>query len=435
MSRERRRHDFDEPRFKNTYDDSEEAKKKRDLRILGYHEDDIYKEETKKHIQKDLNRQINMMNSSGTRLKDEEIEDSFFYVFKWFPELRRLSKDDPKYMRILNQKHGTMKSNLNSLKIKIRSSLINTMEELPGGHVKKFYFYTDPYKDLIPGSTFKEVNGDRSKSKEPSNILEKAKKYPDVEINVIQSDCLSVATNLQKNGFNPVIVISGSNATPGGKWGYAIGQEENLYNQTTISSSTSYGLSSYYPIKSNLQYLDPNSELCKITKPEENNILGLVYSPHVIRIRKNITTHYKKIQKSEKKLFIKTSVITCPPVIDFKYAIKEQKKKNKKTGKTEIIKIKVGNRIAPEYVKVAKLKIKNILTTGLFHGHNAIVICPWGINYENPQGHIASLFKKVIYDDRYMFYKRYKKIIFAIDPHLQEEKKSMAFEKYNKRFN
>lgn len=70
-------------------------------------------------------------------------------------------------------------------------------------------------------------------------------------------------------------------------------------------------------------------------------------------------------------------------------------------------------RIVPQVVEKVKKKMRLMLAVGLDQGHDSLVLSAWGCGaFKNPPHHIASLFKEVLKEPRFM--NQYKHISFAI---------------------
>lgn len=70
-------------------------------------------------------------------------------------------------------------------------------------------------------------------------------------------------------------------------------------------------------------------------------------------------------------------------------------------------------RLIPQVAENTKRKIRCLLSTGLYHGHDALVLSALGCGaFRNPARHMAQLFKEVLLEEE--FVNRYKHISFAI---------------------
>ena len=70
-------------------------------------------------------------------------------------------------------------------------------------------------------------------------------------------------------------------------------------------------------------------------------------------------------------------------------------------------------RLIPQVAEKTKGKIRCLLSTGLYHAHDALVLSALGCGaFRNPARHMAQLFKEVLSEKE--FVNRYKHISFAI---------------------
>ncbi len=190
-------------------------------------------------------------------------------------------------------------------------------------------------------------------------------------ITVVDNDCLDEALKLLAVGFNPVVLNMSSWRHPGG--GYLSGagaQEESLFRRTN-----------YFQHLANPDRL-PQDEPVVYPIPEFGNI----YSPDVLVFRRGERERYKLLDAPVFVSFVAAPAYNRPDT--------------------------TGNRLTDDYARRTKLKIQGILNTGLFFGHDAIVLSAFGCGaFRNPPKHVAELFKEVIEQS---YTSRYKKITFAI---------------------
>lgn len=166
-----------------------------------------------------------------------------------------------------------------------------------------------------------------------------------------------------------------SSRRPGG--GYLSGagaQEENLFRRTNY-----------------VQHLaDPDKEFDPKRKwtyrlPE----FACVYSKNVFIIRASEAEGYAFLSKPVPMSFLALSAYAHPPLTKDK------------------------QRLIPQVAENTKRKIRCLLSTGLYHGHDALVLSALGCGaFRNPARHMAQLFKEVLLEEE--FVNRYKHISFAI---------------------
>ena len=162
---------------------------------------------------------------------------------------------------------------------------------------------------------------------------------------------------------------------PGG--GYLSGagaQEENLFRRTNY-----------------VQHLaDPDKEFDPKRKwtyrlPE----FSCVYSKNVFIFRASEAKGYEFLSEPVPMSFLALSAYAHPPLTKDKQQLIHQ------------------------VAEKTKRKIRYLLSTGLYHGHDALVLSALGCGaFRNPARHMAQLFKEVLSERE--FVNRYKHISFAI---------------------
>lgn len=197
----------------------------------------------------------------------------------------------------------------------------------------------------------------------------------ETKIVVVNVDCLKEAIRLKSEGFSPAVLNMASSRRPGG--GYLSGagaQEENLFRRTNY-----------------VQHLaDPDKEFdpkrkWKYRLPE----FSCVYSTNVFIIRASEAEGYAFLQDPIPMSFIALSAYCSPPLTKDK------------------------QRLIPQFAEKTKQKIRCMLATGLYYGHNSLVLSALGCGaFRNPPRHVAQLFKEVLSEEE--FVNRYRHISFAI---------------------
>lgn len=168
---------------------------------------------------------------------------------------------------------------------------------------------------------------------------------------------------------NPHFVLAG-----GGYLSGAGAQEENLFRRTNY-----------------VQHLaDPDKEFDPKRKwqyrlPE----FSCVYSRNVFIIRASEAEGYAFLANPVPMSFLAIPAYPNPPLTKDK------------------------QRLIPNVAEKTKQKIRCMLSTGLHHGHDALVLSALGCGaFRNPPRHMAQLFKEVLFEEE--FVNRYKYISFAI---------------------
>ena len=179
----------------------------------------------------------------------------------------------------------------------------------------------------------------------------------------------TVIRNNINNHEDPHFVFAG-----GGYLSGAGAQEENLFRRTNY-----------------VQHLaDPDKEFDPKRKwtyrlPE----FVCVYSKNVFIIRASEAEGYAFLSEPVSMSFLALSAYAHPPLTKDK------------------------QRLIPQVAKNTKRKIRCLLSTGLYHGHDALVLSALGCGaFRNPARHMAQLFKEVLSEEE--FVNRYKHISFAI---------------------
>lgn len=179
-------------------------------------------------------------------------------------------------------------------------------------------------------------------------------------IEVVNADCIDAAAVLKAKGYNPVILNMANAHTPGGGWKTGAGaQEESLFRRTTYLHSL----------------IDPQGLGNNKTRYPIADFGG-IYSPGVLSFRSNEQTGYSFLPEPESYSFIASAAINRPRLVHA--ANGEKRLETRDASKT-------------------KRKIAAVLSIGLDHGHDAIVLSAFGCGaFRNPPEHIAELFKELL---------------------------------------
>lgn len=199
-------------------------------------------------------------------------------------------------------------------------------------------------------------------------------------VNILNDDCIDVAADLVRQGFNPVMLNMASRRCPGGGvLNGARAQEETLFRRSNLCVSL-YQFDEY---RANLLGILPN----KKRYPMSCETAG-IYSGRVTFFRKGNRDDYAFMDKPFECAVISAAAISHPELTS-------------------------DGRLVDWAAQATAEKIRNILRIGLAHGHDAIVLGAWGCGaFRNPPGHIAELFKAVISEIE--FARKYHLISFAI---------------------
>lgn len=258
----------------------------------------------------------------------------------------------------------------------------------------KIYYYKDACPRLssamLNQNRFLEWNKTQTKSKETRWTGDLLKKASSVMI-VVNKEDLVEFTKKQNRTSNPVLVNSASHINPGGSWEKGEeGSEESLFYRSSYELSLNGDEISdgFYPLVEN----------------------ATIYSPKIMIYKFGRDRKYASVPKSVPTML---SVIACCLPHTVEYKIKD------KTKASPLYKKILTDKCSGIYKK----KIKNILQTALYWGHDSVVFDSFGCAVLDekdkrcsllPPKHCANLFKEIIFDDQYMFYKKFKYIIFCI---------------------
>lgn len=193
-----------------------------------------------------------------------------------------------------------------------------------------------------------------SAAREPRYLL------AETAIEVVNADCIDAAAVLKSKGYNPVILNMANAHTPGGGWKTGAGaQEESLFRRTTYLHSL----------------IDPQRLGTNIRRYPIADFGG-IYSPGVLSFRSNEKTGYSFLPAPESYSFIASAAINRPRLVHGGRG--EKRLETRDSSKT-------------------KRKIAAVLSIGLDHGHDSIVLSAFGCGaFRNPPEHIAELFKELL---------------------------------------
>lgn len=203
-------------------------------------------------------------------------------------------------------------------------------------------------------------------SKEIEYLLGKqdiAPKYDKTEILIFNQDSLEVGLLLQEQGYDPGVLNMASYKHPGGGYQNGAGaQEESLFRRTCLHLCLDGPKKKvFYPI----------------------GIDCAIYTKNVPVIRRSESLDYEFMEN-----YKKISIISCPAY-----------------------KCMDGDEYTDKIRKIMKYKLELVLQTGIYYGHDSVVLGAFGCGaYHNPATVIAEICKELI--AQYQGY--FKCIAFAI---------------------
>lgn len=206
-------------------------------------------------------------------------------------------------------------------------------------------------------------------------VMDTPCKTDKTEITVVNNDSINAGLDIQRKGYNPIILNFANRRTAGG--GVVSGcraQEETIFRRSNLYRS--------------LYQFMPDAEKYNVRKnwrqyPMDKDFGG-IYTPYATVFR---ALDYSLLEKPEKISFVSVAAMNRPRLVD--------------------------GEIAPELIEGTLNKMRTILRIGLYHGHDAIILGAFGCGaFQNPPKHIAQLFNQVIQEPE--FKNKYKKIVFAI---------------------
>ena len=219
------------------------------------------------------------------------------------------------------------------------------------------------------------------------NSVTKPKVEGGTSILVVKGDCLKVAGDLVKQGYNPAVLNFASAGHPGG--GVQTGaraQEETICRRSTLTRSIfsmdeKYAKAYGYPLFEGNHY--------PLTKSLD---FSMIYSPEVTVFRE-AGPGYTLMEKPFNIGVITNAALNLG-------------------GKHDICLTTEGH--MPEEAKnITRNKIRAILRVGLIKGHDSLVLGAFGCGaFHNPPKEMAQLFKEVLEESE--FVDRYRLILFAI---------------------
>jgi hypothetical protein len=253
--------------------------------------------------------------------------------------------------------------------------------------LNEIYFYKNA-SVCLKKPNFIEYNGNRTCSKEKRITVSNVSMLPDVNIIVSKEDAVDFTVNIRRKKNNAILINCASHLCPGASWEKGEeGYEESIFYRSSYDLSLNgEGISDgFYPLI------------------EESTL----YSPKVMIYKFGRNHKYAQKPKAAHPDFI--PIIAACALHNPEY----KKIKKRKNGKIEITINE--NLLSKKHSIIYKDKIKNVLQTAIYWGHDTIIFNSFGcVEKGHPAKHCASLFKEVIFDEKYKFYKKIIKIIFCI---------------------
>ena len=349
------------------------------------------------------------------KITDSNANDYYYQKQKRLRELKKLIQENNYIVKALLRKRDLTKIELikfNELKEKLLHNVGLTYDEdMTFEALRNIRFVSDDEKrsrktlesidDLLyyknayvflKKNKVVEWDNRRTISQEPTWNEAILKQSPSTKIVVIKEDAVDHTCKLQKKKMNPVIVKTVSYLNPGGSWEKGEeGSEESLF----------YRSSYYLSLNSDDNRRDGFYPLLED---------AVIYSPKVMLYRQGKSQNYKSINVQRGNAipsFI--SVLACSGL-----RIKEEEKAYKKYNG-----IVNKNILSDDYTEIYKNKVRNVCQTALYWGHRSLVFDAFGcintLSEPPPIKHCVSLIKDVIFDEKDMYYKKFKQITFCID--------------------
>ncbi|CAF4956701.1 unnamed protein product [Rotaria sp. Silwood1] len=200
--------------------------------------------------------------------------------------------------------------------------------------------------------------------------------YASTFVKVVNEDCLIIYEKLVSEGRRPLLLNMANKTNPGG--GYRKGdgaQEENLFRRSNYYQSLDIEIADND--RSERLHCNDKCELTKISKLDSfypMDEFGAIYTTGITVFRQTESSGYA---------FMKTPLYNVCAIA--MAAHREPKLKNNRT-------------LENKFAATTQKKIENIFAIAHHHKHDCLVLSAFGCGaFKNPPGHIASIFKSVIY--------------------------------------
>lgn len=246
--------------------------------------------------------------------------------------------------------------------------------------VKKGYYTIEGEKYILPKEDALSMIKDTCYYDKPFDVKTYPSSNDETIIIVKNSDCLTIAKDLQDKGYNIAVLNMASRQNPGGGVVSGAGaQEENLFRRTNLFLSM-FQFARYanqYGIKMHQKQYPLDREF------------GGIYTPKATVFRGEEKDGYPMLGTNSFHMsFISVPSINHPDLKD-------------------------ETHLADNMIEGTKNKMRTILRIGLLNGHDSLVLGALGCGaFCNPPSHIARLFHEVF--EEHEFKNKYRLICFAI---------------------
>ncbi|CAF4992781.1 unnamed protein product [Rotaria sp. Silwood1] len=200
--------------------------------------------------------------------------------------------------------------------------------------------------------------------------------YASTFVKVVNEDCLIIYEKLVSEGRRPLLLNMANKTNPGGGDRKGDGaQEENLFRRSNYYQSLDIEIADND--RSERLHCNDKCELTKISKLDSfypMDEFGAIYTTGITVFRQTESSGYA---------FMKTPLYNVCAIA--MAAHREPKLKNNRT-------------LENKFAATTQKKIENIFAIAHHHKHDCLVLSAFGCGaFKNPPGHIASIFKSVIY--------------------------------------
>ena len=231
--------------------------------------------------------------------------------------------------------------------------------------------------------------------KKPFDVSDMGTVYESTVTGCINADCMDVAEQLIKQGYNPAILNLASAKRPCGGWDAGMGaQEESLCFSSNLSQSLyQFGDPKYKNVR------DSGVTISEIGYPHDINYGG-IYTHDVTFFRNNISKYYTLRDDT-----FKCDVITVAALCF--------NGKSHYAGINELSYRAEDGGFTPEGKEIMLNKIRTIFRMGVEHGNDAIILGGFGCGaYALSSSAVAPLFRIVMEEPE--FKNKFKLLVFAI---------------------
>ena len=214
--------------------------------------------------------------------------------------------------------------------------------------------------------------------------------YSETKVKVVQKDCLVVYEDLLRKNRKPVLLNMANSKTPGGGYRRGAGaQEENIFRRSNYCLSLDVELDENNEMERLRCTSDGNNEpIGKQGKLYPIDNYGAIYTSDITVFRGT---------ESEGYAFLEEPIYGVCAIASAACERPKLRENNSKLQKQAAIDM--------------QKKIENFFAIALLHKHDCLVLSAFGCGaFQNPPGHVATIYKAVI--EQYAGY--FKEIHFAI---------------------